>query len=169
VSHLSIPEQILAEAISTFTPLPHRLETVDTVGGITYVNDSISTVPEAAINALETFGPLVHTIILGGFDRGVSFTGLADYLMHTNVRVILLLPPSGARIAQTLKEHPLFDATQRTLIEVKSMEDAVRHASQCTAHSSVCLLSPASPSFPLFRNFEERGAAFRNSVLQLKA
>lgn len=169
VSHLSIPEHILAEAIATFRPLPHRLETIDTVRGITYVNDSISTVPEATINALETFGTLVQTIILGGFDRGVSFAGLADYLMHTEVSTVLLFPPSGERIAVALREHPLFDETRRTLIDVQSMENAVRHAAQCTPPSSVCLLSPASPSFPLFKNFEERGAAFRTAVQELKA
>ncbi len=168
LSDLSIPETILADAISSFNPLPHRLETVGTAHGVTFINDSISTVPEATINALETFGPLVQTVILGGFDRGVSFDGLADYLMHTDVQTVLLFPPSGARIALALRQHPLFDSRQPALVEVSTMQEAVLHASQCTSPASVCLLSPASPSFPLFKNFEERGLAFRAAVLGLR-
>lgn len=165
ISHLSLPTDVLAQALASFRPLPHRLEEVAVTSGVTFINDSISTVPEATINALETFGPLVGTVLLGGFDRGVSFAKLADYLMQTNVKTILLFPPSGTRIAQALKEHPLFSSNPRTIIEVSSMQDAVYHARVNTPPGSICLLSPASPSFPLFKNFEERGAAFRDAVL----
>ena len=167
LSHLSIPSNILRDAIATFRPLPHRLETVGVAGGVTYVNDSISTVPEAAINALETFDGLVSTIILGGYDRGVSFDRLADYLLRTTVRTIIVFPPSGTRILQALRQHPLFAKQQPEIIEVSTMEDAVHNAAQRTPVSTVCLLSPASPSFPLFKNFEERGALFREEVLKL--
>jgi len=167
LSHLSIPADVLRDAITTFQPLPHRLETVGVVGGVTYVNDSISTVPEAAINALETFDGLVSTMILGGYDRGVSFDKLADYLLRTTVRTIIVFPPSGARIAQALRQHPLFTNQRLEIIEVSTMHDAVNNAALRTPQSTVCLLSPASPSFPLFRNFEERGATFRETVLKL--
>lgn len=165
VRHLALPTVALAQAITTFRPLPHRLEEVGVVDGVTYINDSISTVPEATINALETFGPAVTTILLGGFDRGVAFDGLVDYLMTTAVSTIILFPPSGARLAQKLRAHPLFLTTPRTIIEVTSMPEAVEQAALLTPPSTICLLSPASPSFPLFRNFEQRGAAFRTAVL----
>ncbi len=167
VSHLSIPNEALVNTIATFRPLPHRLEEVGVVNGVTYINDSISTVPEAAINALETFGSNVKTMLLGGYDRGVSFTKLIDHVMHTNVQTFIVFPPSGTRIAAGLREHPLFSDSKHEVIEVRTMEAAVLHAARCTPPSSICLMSPASPSFPLFKNFEERGAAFRAYVAKL--
>ncbi len=169
VSHLSIPDDILASTIATFRPLPHRLEEVGVVNEVTYINDSISTVPEAAINALETFGANVRTMLLGGYDRGISFVKLIDRIMHTQVRTFILFPPSGVRIAAELRKHPLFSSTKHEIIEVSGMEAAVLHAARCTPPSSTCLMSPASPSFPLFNNFEERGAAFRACVSRLGA
>ncbi len=162
-----IPAETLSRAICSFRPLPHRLEQVGAANGVTYINDSISTVPEASINALETFGSSVSTIILGGFDRGVSFTALADYLMHTAVTTIILFPPSGERIANAIQQHPLFLESKRRLLKVQTMDDAVRIAAQYSPPSTVCLLSPASPSFPIFKNFEERGSIFREAVLRL--
>lgn len=167
VRDFSIPPKTLTLAISSFEPLPHRLENVGVVNQVTYINDSISTVPEATINALETFGSAVSTIILGGFDRGVSFTGLANYLMKTSVKTIILFPPSGSRIAQDIRSNELFSANERELIEVNSMKTAIKLASRESPPESVCLLSPASPSFPLFKNFEERGAAFRAAVKEI--
>ena len=167
VSHLSLPKEVLARAIATFRPLPHRLEEVGVVNGVTYINDSISTVPEATINALETFGEKVKTVLLGGYDRGISFTNLIEKIMSTEVQTFILFPPSGERISAGLREHPLFSANKHQIIEVTTMQAAVEHASRCTASSSICLMSPASPSFPIFKNFEERGAAFRAYVSKL--
>jgi len=168
LSHLSIPAEILARAITEFKPLPHRLENAGTINGVTFINDSISTVPEAAMNALETFGADVKTVILGGYDRGVCFNSLASYLIaKTEVRNIILFPPSGARIAQALREHSNFAAREILISNAENMRDAVSLAHKTTPAGAVCLLSPASPSFPIFKNFEERGAVFRKEVLAL--
>jgi UDP-N-acetylmuramoylalanine--D-glutamate ligase len=168
LSHLKIAPETLARAITTFKPLPHRLENVGTIDGITFINDSISTVPEAAINALETFGTDVKTVILGGYDRGVCFNSLASYLIaKTEVRNIILFPPSGARIAQALREHSNFAAREIRISNVENMKDAVSLAHKTTPAGAVCLLSPASPSFPIFKNFEQRGLVFRKEVLAL--
>lgn len=167
LSHLNISSDILARAIIDFSPLPHRLEHVGTVNGVTFINDSISTVPEATINALETFGDAVKTVILGGYDRGVSFDSLADYLLtQTKTQNIILFPPSGARIAKALTSHPKFSELGVRLVEVSQMKDAVTKAKELTPSGAICLLSPASPSFPIFKNFEERGAVFRGEVLR---
>jgi len=168
VSHLEISSSALHQAIATFRPLPHRLETVAVVNEVTYVNDSISTVPEATMNALETFGEQVQTVILGGYDRGVSFEGLANHILQSPIKKILLFAPSGERIARALREHPKFPDKNLDLIDVTSMSEAVSYAALHTAASSVCLLSPASPSFPLFKNFQERGNAFRNEVIKIQ-
>lgn len=167
VAHLSIPNDVLANTIATFRPLPHRLEEVGVVNGVTYINDSISTVPEAAINALETFGASVRTVLLGGYDRGVSFANLIDYIVRTDVKTLILFPPSGDRLADEFQAHPLFLTTRHKIIKVTTMADAIRHAAYCTPPESTCLMSPASPSFPLFKNFEDRGHAFRAAVATL--
>lgn len=163
-SRYPISDQVLKDTLMTFKPLPHRLEEVGCIDGVTYVNDSISTVPQATINALETFGPQVKTLILGGYDRGIPFESLATYLASSSVETLLLFPPSGSRI-QTAVESA-FGTLNRALkiIGVTSMEEAVEWASEVTPVGAICLLSPASPSFPLFKNFEERGERFKTLV-----
>jgi UDP-N-acetylmuramoylalanine--D-glutamate ligase len=164
----SIPTPILAETISNFDPLPHRLEEVGIAFGVRYINDSISTVPEACLNALETFGNDVKTIILGGYDRGVSFENLARYILSSSVENVILFPPSGARIEATITQlSAATGAREISFTHVQSMPEAITAASHVTPQGSTCLLSPASPSFPIFKNFEERGQIFRECVRKL--
>lgn len=169
VTHLRIPPDALAQAITSFYPLPHRLEVVATQRGITYINDSISTVPQATINALETFGSDVRTVILGGYDRGICFEQLTDYLLcKTQIETVILFSPSGRRIEQSLKDHPFFLERTLTLLHADTMAEAVRLAASHTPQKAICLLSPASPSFPLFKNFAERGQLFCQEVRTLR-
>jgi UDP-N-acetylmuramoylalanine--D-glutamate ligase len=168
LSRYPIDPAAVSRAISDFLPLPHRLEEVATIDGVTYVNDSISTVPEAAINALDTFSDAVQTLILGGYDRGISFDGLARHLRGTAVRTIILFPPSGARIEVALRNTGDQQTRPVSFFSVDSMQAAIRLAHKHTPPGSVCLLSPASPSFPLFRNFKERGDIFKREVLSLR-
>lgn len=169
LSRYPITPSAVSHAISSFAPLPHRLEEVATIDGVTYINDSISTVPEATINALDTFGDAVKTIIIGGYDRGITFEGLAHYLRGTAVRTIILFPPSGARIEAALRDKEHERSAQVSLFFVDSMQTAVRLAHEHTPPGSMCVLSPASPSFPLFKNFKERGDSFKREVLRLNA
>jgi UDP-N-acetylmuramoylalanine--D-glutamate ligase len=164
----TIPREILAETIANFAPLPHRLEEVGVAFGVRYINDSISTVPEACMNALETFGDEVKTIILGGYDRGVSFDNLAHYLLSSAVENAILFPPSGARIEAAIAQLAAATGARQILFtHVQSMSEAITTASHVTPQGSICLLSPASPSFPIFKNFEERGQRFRECVRKL--
>ena len=162
-----VSSETIARSLRTFSPLPHRLEEIGTIGGVGFVNDSISTVPEATINALETFGPKVKTLILGGFDRGVSFEHFADYLMTTAVDTILFFPPSGARIQAAITRRLEASGRRMQFYDVKDMPHAITLACTATPEGHLCLLSPASPSFPLFKNFEERGALFKKAVLSV--
>lgn len=164
IQHFDIPPSLLIEALLTFKPLSHRLEPVETGGSVTFINDSISTVPQATLNALETFSQRAHTLILGGFDRGVSFNSLVDYITTSNVRLVLLLPPSGERLKKTFEISPKFNPERLALISVESLEEAVKIAKAKTPKDHVCLLSPAAPSFPMFRDFVERGCTFKRLV-----
>ncbi len=164
---LNIDTDILIKSILEFKPLPHRLEFVAEVGNVTFINDSISTVPQASINAIEAYRDNISTIILGGVDRGVDFSMFGRYLAATNISNFILFPVSGQKIANFIESHLSSDRLGIVkFLNVDNMADAVKIAKSVSLPNSVCLLSPASPSFNLFKNFEERGEEFKKEVLK---
>jgi UDP-N-acetylmuramoylalanine--D-glutamate ligase len=156
-------------ALARFKALPHRLQVVGDVHGIRFIDNSIATVPSATIAALETIGDNVQTLILGGFDRGVSYEALAKYIIsETAVRNIALLPENGTRIAPMLIAASSRHGRSVRVKCVESMRDAVQFAFEWSEEGSVCLLSPAAPSFGLFRDYRDRGDAFRDEALRAR-
>ena len=159
---LKIPKEAAMEAIRTFTPLPHRLQSVGVRHGIEWIDDSISTTPESAIAALDALGERVAVILLGGTDRGYDFTLLAERLKISKVTTAILFPDTGSRIKEAIEES----GAKIRCFEVKNMEEAVGIARQEArnkkqeAKKPIVLLSPASPSYNMYKNFEERGNAF---------
>ena len=160
---LDVPTDDIAEAVRHFQPLEHRLELVGIYSGITWYNDSIATVPEAAVAALDTL-TFVETLLLGGMDRGLDFSGLAKELLESDVKTLILFPTTGARIWQAVCEQDANAASRIQHFFVESMEEAVKLAREHTSPGMICLLSPASPSFGLFRDYRERGALFKRFV-----
>jgi len=155
-----VPDDEIARALYSFQPLPHRLELVGTFNGITFYDDAISTTPQSTIAALRTVKQ-VATIFLGGTDRGYQFESLVQSLKENNIQNIVLFPETGARIKQEIQKvgdyHPL-------ILETKDMQVAVLFAFEKTPQGSVCLLSTASPSYSIWKNFEEKGALFQQFV-----
>jgi UDP-N-acetylmuramoylalanine--D-glutamate ligase len=141
-----------------FSGLPHRLEYIGRFEGIDFYNDSIATVPEATIAAMETLAK-VDFLILGGFDRGISYQALADYLLHKPVKKILYCGLAGERISSLLTEK-----SRHGLISIDSLDDMVRVLKKFAQSGDVCLLSPAAASYDRFRNFEHRGDHFKQLV-----
>jgi len=158
------PAHAIAEGVRNFRPLEHRLEYAGEYGGVKYYNDSIATVPEATIAALDTLGDGVQTILLGGTDRGLDFRLLAARLLHGDVKTVILFPPSGERIWSAVEQQNAASGALPRHFFVGSMEEAVVLAKEHTAKGKICLLSPSSPSFGLFRDYRERGAAFKRLV-----
>lgn len=146
-------------SLPEFNGLPHRLERVAVINGVEYINDSISTIPEAAIAAVNAFDG-ADCLILGGMDRGISYDVLGDFLNTGVVDTVILLPDSGQRIGR------LITNTKVVVIRAENMEKAVSLAAK-TARRRV-ILSPAAASYGFYRNFEERGAHFKALVNQLK-
>ncbi|MDO8558781.1 MAG: Mur ligase family protein, partial [bacterium] len=155
--------------------LPHRLECVGKFKGIKFYNDSLSTVPETAIEALDFLGENVQTMILGGYDRGLDFKKLAQRLSKSQVKTLILFPTTGKRIWQELKElTELRDLRNPSTSEgfrkslnyhfVDSMEKAIKLAYKHTDKGRICLMSPASPSFGIFKDYAERGDTFKKFV-----
>lgn len=149
-------------AVRSFRPLPHRLEKVGTFKNITFYDDAISTTPESTIAALKAI-PAINTIFLGGEDRGYDFIELVSELRETGVRNIVLFPESGARIKAELMH---VDRPYWKICEANSMEEAVKFAYEHTSPHTVCLLSTASPSYSLWKNFIEKGDQFQKFVKQ---
>ncbi len=155
-------------AIQAFEPLPHRLQSLGVHHGIEWVDDAISTTPESTIAALDALGDRVATIILGGQDRGYDFTPLADRLAVSSIKTAILFPGSGPAIRKAIEAS----GAQINLIDVDTMEQAVTSAKKLAMSNlqlgiPIVLLSTASPSYNMYRNFEEKGDTFRKCILAL--
>lgn len=145
-----------APALRNFKPLPHRLTSLGVRDGIEWIDDSISTTPDAALAALESLHGREVTLILGGFDRGLDWTGLAHALAVHAPHAVLMQGAAGPRIARTLR-----DARAGGVIEeVTSLAEAVARARSLALAGGVVLLSPGAPSFDQFHDYAERGRAF---------
>lgn len=158
VAHLlKIDDKNITEAIKKFQPLPHRLQKVGRFKGITFYDDAISTTPDstmAAINSLKNIG----TIFLGGEDRGFDFNNLVEMIIDYKIANVILFPDSGNKIYQLIEAKKI---KKLNLLKTKDMEEAVKFAYKYTAPGKICLLSNASPSYSLWKNFEEKGDLFQ--------
>ena len=148
--------------LSTFTGLRHRMERVGCYKGITWYDDSISTIPAAAIAAVRALGR-VDTLILGGFDRGIDYTPLVEFLKENPVKNIVFVGQAGRRIYKYLSpftfHFPPFVEDDYTKI--------VPWCAEHTPQGGVVLLSPAAASYDAFKNFEVRGDFYREQILKL--
>jgi UDP-N-acetylmuramoylalanine-D-glutamate ligase len=149
----------LGEALAAsadFRGLPHRQQELGEIGGVLWVDDSISTAPEAALAALAVYSGRRVTLIAGGYDRGVDYAKLTDALGRGAAAAVICLGPAGARLCASLRA--LGSGPEAVL--VASMAAAVARAREVTPAGGVVLLSPAAPSYGLYRDFSERGRDF---------
>ncbi len=150
-------------ALQSFVPLPHRLELVGTYGGISWYDDSISTACATAIEAMKCI-PDLQTILIGGMDRGIDYTPLVEFMNATDFRIICM-ETSGKRIFDMIQDMQ-FNAPERVFY-TPHLEDAVKKAAEVTERGRSCVLSPASASYGIFKNFEERGDCFQQLVKEI--
>jgi UDP-N-acetylmuramoylalanine--D-glutamate ligase len=154
-----IDEDAISEALSTFGGVPHRLEEVGVVRGVTYINDSKATNIGSTLVALEAVGRGIH-VILGGDDaKGEDFGLLRDDLV-ARARAAYLIGAAAHRMHDDLLGSV-------PLVDCETLDVAVERASEAAAAGEFVLLSPACASYDQFKNFEERGERFRQLVTQL--
>jgi UDP-N-acetylmuramoylalanine--D-glutamate ligase len=154
-----IDETAIAQALATFGGVPHRLEEVGVIGGVTYINDSKATNIGSTLVALEAIGRGIR-VILGGDDaKGEDFGLLRDDLL-ARARAAYLIGEAGPRLHEDL-------SGALPLVDCGTLEVAVERASADAHEGEFVLLSPACASYDQFRNFEERGERFRELVAQL--
>lgn len=165
VDILDLNKEVYLQTINTFKTLPHRLEYVDMVNETIFINDSISTIPEATIEAIKILQD-VETLILGGYDRGIEYDALVDFLINSDVANIILYSQTGKIIYDKLNQRQ----NSLNLYYVDSLSQAVLQVSQLlkTRKKSIALFSPAASSFNQFKNFIERGEVFKDLVENLK-
>ncbi len=158
----SIAPFIIEKGLRSFTGLPHRLKFVREVGGVRYYDDSIATTPSSAIAALGAFSQ-PKVIILGGSSKGSDFSTLAQVLLQHDVQALLIGDEAqtiaSACDAVGFKKYEKIDNADMTSVVTRSRELA--------KSNSVVLLSPASASFGLFKDYVDRGNQFIACVEKL--
>nr|MBK9650327.1 UDP-N-acetylmuramoyl-L-alanine--D-glutamate ligase [Bacteroidota bacterium] len=156
---LDIKDETIRESLMDFQNIEHRLEFVNSVNGVDYINDSKATNVNSAWYALESMNkPIVW--IAGGQDKGNDYTILEE-LVKDKVKAIVCLGTDNKKIIKAFGKYV------DIIVETASAEEAVRQANHISKKGDVVLLSPACASFDLFKNYEERGRLFKAAVKSL--
>jgi len=164
----NISSKDIKKAIKSFKPLSHRLEFVGRYKGIEFYNDSFATIPQATIAALDALGKKVKTLILGGSSKKeIDFPILAKKILKSKIENLILFPDTGEEIWKEVLSLKKGKENLPKSFFVSSMAEAVKTAYKCTKEGSICLLSPASASFSIFRDYKERGNLFKKNVRSL--
>ncbi len=155
-----IEPDIIGEVLEEFSGVEHRLEAVDTIDGVSFINDSKGTNPDASIKAIEAMSkPIV--LIAGGYDKNAEFTKFVSSF-GDKVKAVVLMGATATKMKVVIEEKGYHS------IIVKDMESCVREAFRLAEEGDVVLLSPACASWDMYNSFEERGRDFKNCVKELK-
>ncbi len=158
---MQVPLHFIKNTIKEFKGVEHRIEFVDTIGGVTYYNDSKGTNPDAAIKGIQAM--VAPTLLIGGgYDKGVAFDEWIE-AFDGKVRYLVLLGQTADLIAETARKHGF-----EQIIKVESLEEAVATCKKLANPGDAVLLSPACASWGMFDNYEQRGDLFKEYVRKLK-
>ncbi len=159
-SILDIKKDTIRKALADFQAVEHRLEFVENINGVKYINDSKATNVNSCWYALESMKqPTV--LILGGKDKGNDYTEIEKFVGE-KVKAIVCLGVDNSKL------HAFFDGKVPTIVDAGSMEEAVAKSAQLAEPGDAVLLSPCCASFDLFKSYEDRGAQFKQCVKKMK-
>lgn len=162
-----VSKEVIVNVAKTFGGVEHRIELVRTLDGVKYYNSSIDSSPNRTINTLRVF-PNKVIMIAGGKDKGIPYDEIGPALAE-HVKVLILIGATSDKIQEALDAeiNKTGNGKDIEVIRATSYEDAVNTARSKAHDGDVVLLSPASTSFDMFRNFEERGNLFKKMVNEL--
>lgn len=155
-----VPPEIMADYARTFGGVAHRSELVRTRDGVRWYNDSIGSSPSRTIAGLKAFDRKV-ILIAGGYDKHIPYDPLGPVAAAT-VKEAILMGATADAIETVLRAH-----ADLPIYRVKNMEEAVKKADEIAADGDIVFMSPASASFDMYKNFEERGDHFKRLVEEL--
>ena len=151
-------EDILA-AVENFKGIENRMEPIGEYYGIKFYNDAIATIPHAVECAVEALGD-VDTLIFGGMDRGIDYSGFIKYLESSRIKNLIGLPDTGINICNTL----LANGSLKNIFLAEDMEAAVDAAFRFTREGKSCIMSPAASSYNVYKDFEDKGNHYKTLV-----
>lgn len=157
---MGVDDNAIRRAIVKFESIPNRMEYFGTFDGVDYYNDSIATIPEAVICAVEALGS-VGTLIIGGLDRGIDYTDFNKALSQMDIDNIVCLPETGHHTADALAEI----GCKANVVKVADLPEAVQYAKANTKWGKACIMSPAAASYNIYRDFEEKGNHYKQLVM----
>lgn len=157
----------IRQVARSFGGVEHRQELVRELDGVRYYNNSIASSPTRTIADLKSYPPRSMVLISGGYDKHIPYTPLAPVLCRL-AKGVVLMGATGPRIEEALLACPEFPSSGLLLEHAATLEEAVQKARALAAPGDVISLSPASASFDLYKNFEERGRHFKAVVMGLE-
>lgn len=155
---MGLPIRAVVNALKSFQPLPHRLQSLGLFNGVEAINDSISSTPLSTLAALATVDVSKTWLLLGGYDRGLDWSGFAKKMSTQPAKGILCSGQNGERIRAHLADFGVKSTVYETL------KQAVEAACQMAEQGDVVLLSPGAPSFDAFANYQQRGVQFESWI-----
>lgn len=164
-----VDRDVIRKVATTFTGVEHRIELVREINGVKFYNDSIASSPTRTIAGLNSFKDKV-ILIAGGYDKKIPYDALGPVIAE-KVKCLVLIGQTAPKIEKALR-----DETERSgkgsdipIKKCTSLEEAVKVAYRFASIGDVVILSPASASFDMFKNFEERGNRFKEIVNSIEA
>lgn len=157
----------IQKVATTFSGVEHRIEPVRELNGIQFYNDSIGTSPTRTIASLRSFKQKV-ILIAGGYDKKIPYNSMGEVLLD-KVKTLVLTGATAPKIAKALQDSmdQSGQGNEISVINCDTFDEAVKTAYKSAQPGDVVLMSPASASFDMFRNFEERGNRFKEIVNSL--
>lgn len=151
-----------ADSIYNFKGVEHRLEFVQKINGVEYFNDSKGTNPDSTIKAIDSFKSNI-VIILGGYDKKISYYPMLKYA-KPKIKAVIAIGATKEKVCEAAHE-----LKYENIFKVENLQDAVKKAKSIAKSGDTVLLSPASASWDMFKNYEERGKEFKylvNSMIE---
>ncbi len=156
---MGVPNILIKKVLKTFTGLPGRIELVRDFRGVTFVNDTTATTPDATIAALRTLGRGKNIVLIcGGSDKKLEYKELAP-VVKKYVKSLLVLPGTATEKIKKI---------MKVSLQAKNMQEAVKEAAKMAKRGDIVLLSPGAASFGLFQNEFDRGEQFMKAVNVLR-